>query len=159
MKNRCFHITRSLLFLLLFSAAVRAQQHPVEIAVQQTQKASKPVVLFLHTDWCNYCKAMQKTTFNNHEVKKLLTEDYYFAKLDAAEKQPIYFGSELYEYKPTGVGSGYHELAAKLAEQEGEAGYPALLILTPDLKLIFRYNGFLKASELAELLREVKIKS
>lgn len=159
MKNRCFHVTRNLLFLLLFSAAVRAQQHPVEIAVQQTQKASKPVVLFLHTDWCNYCKAMQKTTFNNHEVKKLLTEDYYFAKLDAAEKQPIYFGSEFYEYKPTGVDSGYHELAAKLAEQEGEAGYPTLLILTSDLKVIFRYNGFLKASELAELLREVKIKS
>ncbi len=159
MKNRCFHVTRILLFLLLFSAAVRAQQHPVEIAVQQTQKAPKPVVLFLHTEWCNYCKAMQKTTFNNPEVKKLLTEDYYFATLDAAEKQPIHFGTELYEYKPTGVDSGYHELAAKLAEQEGEAGYPALLILTSDLKVIFRYNGFLKASELAELLREVKIKS
>lgn len=144
------------LVMLLFCLNVAAQEekHPIEKADEMLETKPQNLVIFLHTDWCQYCKAMQKTTFNNSKIKSLLTGNFYFAELNADEKRTIKFGGQTYHYKPTGVKTGFHELVSALSVN-GETSFPSLVILNPNREIIFNYNGFLSAAELEIVLKEI----
>ena len=50
--------------------------HPLE-NVENLQKTEKRnLLVFLHTDWCSYCKTMQNSTFKNNKVQDLLKEKF-----------------------------------------------------------------------------------
>lgn len=51
-----------------------------------TLSVKKPVIIFLHTDWCKYCRVMEETTFKNKEVIEKLNSDYYFVSFDAESR-------------------------------------------------------------------------
>lgn len=48
----------------------------------------KNVIVFIHTDWCNYCKAMENTTFKNKEVIEKLNKDFYVVTLTQIAATP-----------------------------------------------------------------------
>ena len=67
---------------ICFSQAKSYQFEAIE-SLQESEK--KDVVVFIHTNWCNYCKAMENTTFNNQKVVDLIQQTFYFVILDAEE--------------------------------------------------------------------------
>lgn len=142
--------------LMFYVNSLQAQQfHAIEHAEQQQTATPKPLIIFIYTAWCMYCQAMQKTTFKDPKVQELLSAHFYFAELDAAEKSPIAFGGKRYHHKPTGINTGYHELAVLLTEKEEQVAYPALFILNPQREILFQHQGFLTASEFIAVLKEV----
>jgi uncharacterized protein YyaL (SSP411 family) len=46
---------------------------------QEAEKLSvenpKPIVVFVHTSWCKYCKMMENITLKNTEVISILNEN------------------------------------------------------------------------------------
>ena len=112
------------------------------------------VLIFIYTDWCNYCKAMEQTTFRQQTISDLLNQNFYFLTLDAEEKVNITFYGKTYGYQPTGANTGIHDLAKKLTN--GKMIYPFLVILNPENEIIFRQDGFLKVNELLNILTENK---
>ncbi len=144
----------SIMLLICLNVAAQAQKHPLEKADEMLETEARNLVIFLHTDWCQYCKAMQKTTFNNSKIRKLLTGNFYFAELNAEEKRTVKFGGQTYGYKPTGVNTGFHELATALSV-DGKTSFPSLVILNPKREIIFNYNGFLSAADLEIVLKEI----
>ena len=119
------------------------------------QKDPKNLIVFVYTDWCSYCGAMQKTTFGNPKVIDQINKDFYFIKLNAEEKRDIYFDHTHFKFKPTGSKTGIHELAEALATIDKKAYYPALVVLNAKNEIIYQYGGFLKAAEVSELLSGV----
>lgn len=126
-------------------------------SLQKTENNN--IVVFIHTDWCRYCQSMKNTTFKDKRVIKLLNENFWFADLNAEEKQDITFNGYTFKYKPTGNDTGTHELAEQLGKIKGKVSYPTLCILNPDNEIIFQYNQFLSSADLLKVLNEVLKKS
>ena len=94
---------------------------------------------------------MEATTFSNKTVAAYLDRCFYFTKLDAGERSPIRFLNDTFSYRPTGVQTGEHELAARLRHPE-PAAYPALFFLSPGGEPWFRITRFISAPDLIRLL-------
>lgn len=144
-----------LIFWGLMMTFSQTKKHPLECTEELQKTEQKTVVVFLHTDWCNFCKAMQNATFKDKEVQKILNENFYFADLNGEEKAEIHFAGTVFKYQPTGIKTGYHELAASLGNIDGQVSYPTLVILNPKNEIIWQYNGFLTAAEMLKLLKKI----
>jgi thioredoxin-related protein len=116
----------------------------------------KPIMVFIHTSWCNYCKIMENTTFKNSEIINLLNNDFYFVELDAEDKNIITFNTHTFKFKPTGQNTGVHELATALATVNGQLAYPTISILNVDYSILFQKQSYIKAKELISILDKVK---
>lgn len=146
-----------ILGMLIIPKLVLAQEnrHPIEVADQQLKNTRKNLIVFVHTDWCIYCKAMENKTFNSKILQKLMKDSFFFTDLNAEEKREIVFAGKRFNYKPNGVGTGLHELAFVLGTIEGQVSYPTLIILNSAYEIIFQYNGFLSAKDFSFILTEI----
>ncbi len=116
-------------------------------------KEQRPLAVFLHTDWCRYCKHMEQTTLQNQQVIELLNKQYYFISFNGEQKEKVTFQNHLFQYRPTGRKTGTHELASALGTVKGVLTYPVLIILNPEYEVVFQHNSFIKAQTLAAILR------
>jgi thioredoxin-related protein len=114
----------------------------------------KPTFIFFETDWCVYCKKMEKQVFTNPELINLLNKEYYAVRLDAESTDTIYFDgrqfSNLVGKKRRGQ---YHELAKLLGKRGDEFSAPVLLVLDENFYVKERYFEYLDSKRLLRILR------
>lgn len=117
------------------------------------QQVPRNILVFIHTDWCRFCRAMMDKTLRNPAVADILNQDYYFIPFHAEEKSPVLFKGRFYQYQGTGPGTGTHELAEKLGRISGKVSYPTICILSPEQEILFQYDQFLSAEKMILLLK------
>lgn len=61
-------------------------------------KNPKPILLDVYTDWCGWCKEMDRTTYKNDKVASYINEHYYAVRLNAESKEPFFFNKKKYIY-------------------------------------------------------------
>ena len=105
----------------------------------------KKVFVDVFTDWCGYCKKMDKTTFKDKEIVKYINENFYAVKFDAENKETITLDGNKYKYVKSGK-RGYNQLAADLLK--GRLSYPTIVFLNDDLSLIQPIPGYLDAKKM-----------
>ena len=138
---------------ILFSQ-IRTYHFEQVDSLQKKQKRN--IVVFIHTDWCKYCQAMQNTTFKNDSIIYKLNNEFYFIELNAEEKSQITFANHIFKYKPTGTITGIHELAEQLATVDNKVVYPTLCFLNVDYEIVFQYNQFINSKDLQIILKRLK---
>lgn len=119
------------------------------------KKEARPVAIFIHTDWCKYCAAMQNTTLHDNEVISKLNERFYFIELNAEEKRNITMLGRTFKYKPTGNNTGIHELAEQLARVKETVSYPTLCFQNSDYEITYQHPQFISASDLLTVLNKL----
>lgn len=124
-----------------------------EVAILQ-KTTPKPMVVFLHTNWCKFCFAMKKNAFTNKKVIELLNNKYYFIMLNGEHKSDIKFYDKTYKYKPTGSTTGVHELAEILGTKNGKINYPTTVIVSSNFTIDSQLDTFLSNTELQKILTE-----
>ncbi len=134
------------LFALMGPAAGLAQE--VEwitwdeaVARVQSDSNDKKVFVDVYTDWCGWCKRMDKDTFQNPEVAAYMSENFLMVKLDGEQKEPIQYKGKTYEFVPSGR-KGYHELAAALLQ--GRLSYPTVVFLDEEMNMLSPVPGYQK---------------
>ncbi|MET3028853.1 thioredoxin family protein [Flavobacterium sp. UW10123] len=123
-------------------------------SLQQIQK--RKTIVFIHTDWCQFCQRMKATTFKDQEIIEKLNSDFYFIDFNAEEKRDITFANHTFKYKPSGNNVGVHELALQLGTINNQIAYPILCVLNDKNEIIFQYNIYLSAKEFKVLLEKLK---
>jgi thioredoxin-related protein len=51
--------------------------------LEAAKKQNKHIIVDFYTTWCGWCKKMDKDTYTNKEVKKLLADNYVAVRLNA----------------------------------------------------------------------------
>ena len=83
-----------------------------EEAVELNQREPRKIVVDVYTEWCGWCKKMDKATFQNEQVAAYVNENYYAIKFDAEQKEEIRIHDKVYKYVKSGR-KGYHELSRR----------------------------------------------
>jgi thioredoxin-related protein len=120
-------------------------------AWEANKKDKKILLVDFYTDWCGWCKRMDKTTYNHPVVKAYLEEHFYSVKFDAEQKEDVVIEGATYKYVPEGR-RGYNQFAAEL--MNGKMSYPTVVFLR-DNQVITRVPGFKNAKEFLRILEYI----
>tara|TARA_R110002049_G_scaffold258433_5_gene434186 strand:- start:1544 stop:1945 length:402 start_codon:yes stop_codon:yes gene_type:complete len=109
-------------------------------------KASKkPLLVFIHTDWCKICKMQEGTVFADDSISKQLNNQFYLLKLNAEDENDISFFGRTYQ----GATSRSHHQLAEYIGKEGKAiNFPTIVILNERLEIVYKKAGFVSKEEL-----------
>ncbi len=121
-----------------------------EEAYTANQKKPKKIFVDIYTDWCGWCKKMDKSTFQDKDIIKTINKKFYAVKLNAEQKESIQFNGA--EFKHVNQGrNGTHQLAYALLD--GRMGFPAFVTLDEQFNRIILSPGY---KQPAELMKELK---
>jgi thioredoxin-related protein len=131
------------------------KNYSFEEAEQLSRESPKPIVVFVHTSWCKYCKMMENITFKNPEVIRILNGNFYFILLDAESKNDIAFNDRTFKFKPTGPNTGVHELAIALSTVNNQITYPTITIIDRNYSILFHKQSYIKTKDLISILGKI----
>ncbi|WP_299523588.1 thioredoxin fold domain-containing protein [Winogradskyella sp.] len=148
-----------LTILLSLSTSVDAQETEsvnwISFEQLEDSLALKPKKVFIdfYTDWCTYCRKMDKVVFTKSEVINLLNTDYYAVRFDAETHTDISFGGKtLVNDQVKKSRNPIHQIAQLLATREGQFVAPTLVVLDKDFKVTARYFEYMDSKELVDVL-------
>ncbi|GAB3640520.1 thioredoxin family protein [Spirosoma arcticum] len=113
----------------------------IQEAYVLTQKTPKKFVVDVYTDWCGWCKVMDRETFSKPAIVDYVNENYYAVKLNAEQTGDIKLGKQTFKYV-SGGSRGVHELAAAL--MKNQMSYPTTVFLDEKFQLIQPIPGYLE---------------
>ena len=119
-----------------------------EDAVEANQKNPKKIMVDLYTDWCGWCKVMDKKTFSDPEIIKLINKDFYAVKFNAEQRETVQYNGTSFEFVQA-EGSrrgGVHMLAYSLTD--GKMSYPTLVYLNEKMERISISPGYKEVDQL-----------
>ncbi len=126
--------------------------YTIEEAQELMKTEKRKVYIDVFTDWCGWCKVMDKKTFTDPEVANLLNTKFYAVKLDGEGKEDIVFKDQTFKFVAQGR-NGYHELAAALLQ--GKLSYPTSIFLDEDLNLLSPLPGYYPPEKLYPILKYI----
>lgn len=140
----------SFLAFLVLSLSAQVKWYTFEEAVKLNEKEPRKMMIDVYTDWCGWCKVMDKNTFNNDIIAKYLNEKYYAVKLNAEQRDSITFKEQTFKYVPSG-NRGVHEFAYTLLG--GNMSYPSVVFLDENFNGLTVEKGYIKAQRFDMILK------
>ncbi len=121
-----------------------------EQAVEKSKTEKRKIFIDVYTNWCGWCKVMDKNTFSEPNVAKILNEDFYAVKFNAEQREDVVFGGTTFKFVASG-NSGYHELAAALLNNK--LSYPTVVFLDENFAMIQPVPGYQKPEEFHKMVQ------
>lgn len=119
-------------------------------ALAKTTSTRKKILLDFFTDWCGWCKRMDKTTYEDPKVIEAVNKYYLPVKFNAEREEPVKYQGKEYTMKAQGIRST-HEFAIHILQ--GKMGYPTTSFLGADHTLLTNIPGYIQADEMALILK------
>ncbi len=151
MKRLIIVISNIMLVATIYCQEVK--WYTIEEAIELSKKEPRKMMVDVYTDWCGWCKVMDKNTFGNKIIADYLNENYYPVKLNAEQKEDITIGDQTYKFVAQGR-RGYHELAAVLLN--GKMGYPSVVFLgmvNNQLQVIYLKQGYTPPKDFDQVIK------
>jgi thioredoxin-related protein len=117
-------------------------------AEEAYKKQARPILIDLYTDWCGWCKVMDKETYAKKEVANYIMQKFYPVKLNAEQKKAITFGGKTFQFS-----NQYrtHEFAIYLTR--GQLSYPTTVIIPASGKMPQAIAGFMKPKDMEPIVK------
>jgi thioredoxin-related protein len=148
---KILHIIIVLVITGLSAFAQKAETvkwHTIEEAQKLNEKSPRKILVDVYTDWCGWCKRMDKDTFGNPEIAKFINANFYPVKFDAESKEPVKFAGQT--FVNDGNNGRTHQFAIALLS--GKMSYPSVAYLTGELGLIGAVPGYHTPDQYESLL-------
>ena len=148
-------IVVSFLILLFFITSAMAQVKWNTIDQSAKVSVSKNEKLFFvdfYTSWCGWCKKMDKDTFTDKVVAKIMNKYFIPTKFDA--EGDAAFSWNGVEYKGGGVSANGRRATHPFAQAVlgAKMGFPSFAIFGPDRKLMTVVPGYSNAADFTVIL-------
>lgn len=135
---------RKLMFVLLavFALEASAQKNTVkwmtwDEAITANKTTKKKIFIDVYTDWCGWCKRMDKDVFADSAVAAYMNANFYCVKFNAESKTDITYQNVVFKYKPD---QKAHDLAVTLLD--GSMSYPSYVFLNEKEQRLTMIKGY-----------------
>jgi thioredoxin-related protein len=120
-----------------FSATAQTQIQwlKFEEAIAANAQNPKMILVDVYTDWCGWCKKMDKETFTDPKVVEYINSKFYAVKMNAENT------TRTFEF----MGKTYNE--AQMAAAMRVNSYPNFVVIEPKLQNIAQLPGYRAPTE------------
>lgn len=160
MSKKAIIISFLSITMLFLCANLRAQEkasvHWISFEALEDSLAIQPKKVFIdfYTDWCTYCRKMDKTVFTKAKVIEELNENYYAVRFNAETDAVINFGGQEFINDQLGKSRNpLHQIAQLLALREEQFVAPTLVILNEKFEVTARYFEYMDSKRLLKVLK------
>ncbi|HWB64671.1 MAG TPA: DUF255 domain-containing protein [Chitinophagales bacterium] len=134
MKLKVLFLATGLLFLLSAKADISFLKQPDwKDVMGKAKETHKFIFVDAYTDWCSWCKEMDKTTFTDTTVIAFMNQNFICVKMDMEK-----------------------DLGADMAMKYRVNGYPTYLVFSPDGRFIERTVGYMKPFDFIKTVDKIK---
>lgn len=113
----------------------------VEEAAEALQEEPRKVLVNVYTEWCGWCKHMDKTTFRDSHIIAYINKTFYPVKLNAEHPDPISIGDKTYKFeKGSGEERGFHQLVSTFTM--GRMELPSNVFLDETMRVLQPFPGY-----------------
>ena len=114
-----------------------------EKGIQLAGEQDKHIVIDFFTDWCKWCKVMDKETFSVPEVESYLFENFVPIRINAeSTTDKVTFQGKTFSYR-------------ELTSAFKVSGFPSIAFLTPESELITVIPGYIKKDMFLNILKYI----
>jgi thiol:disulfide interchange protein len=100
-------------------------------ALDRARSGGQIVMVDVYTDWCGWCKKLDRETYSDRRVREALRE-FVPIKVDAEKG------------------------GRSVAETYGIDGFPTILFVAPDGRVVRKVQGFVDAEEMLRILASMR---
>lgn len=115
----------------------------MEEALANLKKEKRPVLVDLYTDWCGWCKVMDKKTYSNDSVAEYLKDKFYAVRVNAETREKIIWNEKSYNYN-----ASYRANEFAVYITKGRLEFPTTVIIPPDGSEPQAIAGYLETKDL-----------
>jgi thioredoxin-related protein len=131
--KRLFFVLAAMTVTLFSSAGeVEYFNKPWTEVQAKAKNESRMIVIDCYTDWCGWCKTMDKETMTSPDIAKILNEYFVPVKMDMENGEGI-----------------------KLAMKYHVSAFPSFLFFDPEGNYVYQIAGYQKPDEFKKLLKNV----
>ena len=112
------------------------------------KKEPKKVWIDVYTDWCGWCKKMDRETFTNPHVIAYMNKYFYAVKLDAEQKNDIRFLGKMYKYE---ADKRVNAFAFEILN--GQLSYPTSVFMVENFQQPAQIPGYQNVQGLEMILK------
>jgi len=104
------------------------------------KQANKQILVDVYTDWCSWCKKMDKEVYTDRDVQEVLQAHFVPVKLDAESARQLTLSNRTIS-------------ESRLAQEMGVTGYPTTVFFDADFQPITKVAGYIESRQFARILR------
>ncbi len=119
-------------------------------AIELNKKEPRNIIIDVYTDWCGWCKIMDKQTFSNPKIQKIINKDFYAVKLNAEMNDTVVFQGKTFVNENKNGSRSPHNLAIALLQ--GKMSYPNIVFMNKKNQLLGALPGFKKTNDMEAIL-------
>jgi thioredoxin-related protein len=114
-----------------------------EEAMKKSAQDNRPIFVDVYTDWCGWCKKMDKNTFQTDEVVEYVAQNYHAVKVDAESEDATSFDGQKLTYRQ--LSGGVFKVT----------GYPSIVLINSK-KEVAVAPGYRDKGDFVQMLKQFK---
>jgi len=118
-------------------------------AQELNKKQAKPFIIDVYTDWCGWCKHMEKTTYSDAGLANYINTYFYPVQFDAETKDTIEYNGETF-WNSGKEKKSPHQLAIKFLGNR--LSYPSTIFVSNNFQFSLLSQGYLDVKKIEPLL-------
>jgi thioredoxin-related protein len=116
-------------------APAKVQWLSFDAAVEKAQRENKHMIVDIYTNWCGWCKVMDRQTYGNDDVAAYLTEHFSLAKVNGESSSKLTWNGKTLTER-------------EFARAVRVTGYPATFFMKPNAELLGGVPGYIKSHDM-----------